>query len=277
MTAADGRSYQAIPSTIKMKKTTGRKRTNSPGTDENNGKESKVSNISGGFWGKMREKPSKYYKKMAEKIKEKITKFKELFDRSSVFALLALFISIASTIVGLLQWFSMSAQQAIMQRQLDQSVTQNNFTKIQLRPNLRQLDASITPFNEAGKLKGWYISPRWINSGNTEAINLRSAFYKRGYPPWDHKSTNCPPEKYDLSVPMTVTAGSSFTELAAFIPVEEAIEANENRTAIVMGGRIEYSDIFGSNQVHRQTWCVIAIPNDLESGKFSFISLQPAQ
>lgn len=274
MTAGVGRSYQAIPSIIKMKKITGRKRTNPAGADENDGKESKVSNISGGFRGNFREKSSKYYKKMAEKI----TKFKEQYDRSSVLALLALFISIASAVVGLLQWFSMSAQQAIMQRQLDQSVTQNNFTKIQLRPNLRQLDQSVTAVNEAGKPTGWNISPRWINSGSTEAVNLRSAYYKAIYPPWDHKSTDCPPEdKYDLGFPMTVSAGASFSQLAAFITVKEAMDAKENQTAIILGGRVEYSDIFGSNEVHKQVWCVIAVPFDLESGKFSFISLQPVE
>ena len=99
-------------------------------------------------------------KKCCDRARAIKTYTKKLFAIQNVNAMSTVITALATVAIfvsALLQW-------SAMQSQLNEMKQQGIVTKIQLRANLRQGSATITPSN-----LGWEISPTWTNVGGTDA------------------------------------------------------------------------------------------------------------
>lgn len=183
--------------------------------------------------------------------------------------------------------YVVSNQWSVMDRQLNEAANQRKVTEAQLRANLRREKPALTPFADGQRINlkegdnfiGWHVNPQWTNIGSTDAKEVTSY--------WDIKvlplttetngkiNVECPrPEKPDRRIlPSVLARDELLTELSKPLMLEDArMAAGAKPTHIIfIFGHMQYRDIFDDKREHRRDWCLIAMPNDLNSGTFSFL------
>jgi hypothetical protein len=140
-------------------------------------------------------------------------------------------------------------QVTAMQSQLEEMKLQRLTTIAQMRAFLRRDLPQVTPIGEGGKLisvgellKGWIISPRWHNAGNTSARQVRAWFDLKTFEAKQGDKVGperCPePSAPDpIPAPSIIVQGGDLTQLAKTLQIEDAAKTKEQRSPPGIRGR----------------------------------------
>jgi len=150
-------------------------------------------------------------------------------------------------------------------------------------------DFSANAVTTGGKLAGigepivgFEFSPYWDNRGGTEARSFRGWFnlkvFDIGPLPRKISSKDCPILGTPDPLPdeRIIVSGRLMVLLAKFLSFSDAQTEMGNTASkfVLMWGHAEWNDIyFPETPNHSDDWCVSVVPNNLESQKFSYISL----
>jgi hypothetical protein len=183
-----------------------------------------------------------------------------------------------------------SSQLTAMSGQLNEAKRQRLSMEAQLRANLRRERPSLQPIGENDKLigkgeriLGWNINPKWVNVGATDARNVVSWWDLKVLPlPAITDETRvlgeCPyaTRPNGKIISSIVPKDGDILEMAKVLRIKDAQDAYGSGAIsyIYIFGRLEYTDIFNPDKIHFFDWCVLASPNDLPSGTFSFFKIR---
>ena len=84
---------------------------------------------------------------------------------------------------------------------------------------------------------------------------------------------DCPFTVGGLSKPTALITGGVITPLSKEISISEMQKIYSMEYTMYIMGHLEYRDVFSSDYVHHQEWCVLVTINDLDAGKFSYMNI----
>lgn len=161
--------------------------------------------------------------------------------------------------------------------QLREMHAQTVTTRAQVRGNISPEPFIIDKVMENAQIAGWDVTPRWKNTGLTDALDIR--MWWNIIPVDGHyddiRKFDCPnvPEPVGIS-PLVAQPGHVFLQIAQRLPASLVLKALTHDAAIIVVGHVRYRDIFPDDPIHSIDWCNNVVPNDPASDKFSWISLK---
>ena len=176
-----------------------------------------------------------------------------------------------------------SGQRGIMQRQLTEMEQQRLMTIAQTRAEVQMSQPVITAYVENGmpakpgeKAAGWHISPRWVNSGATKALDLfiiaKIERYGGAIP--NNVGDECITFKIKDSVPRkNLGAGRDILQLADDFPVSDVNYVMGKQGYYLMSWHTEYRDIYPNTPLISENRCSLFVPNDPEQKMWSILDL----
>lgn len=166
---------------------------------------------------------------------------------------------------------AMQDQRALMQQQLLVMQDESAIRISELSPKMKL--EIITDVAPAGMVPaGWYVTPKWQNTGQTEALEFRG---------WDAVLA-VPVESagaHDFSKPpgplpnppsLTIGVGEAITQGSLLLSADAIEKAIAKEIMIISYGGIEWHDIFPGTLVHFRRWCSVLAPHEDGKGTVYF-------
>lgn len=200
---------------------------------------------------------------------------------TGVLAVATVALVVATGIGTFFLWRSDVAIEGQLKEMRDQTAT----TRAQVRANMAQEDFVHEPVTENGIVTGWDISPRWKNSGATDASDLKGwwtlkfvAAFNR--PPKSWTGADCPkfetPFNFEGASTVVIPSGHPWTLVSTRLSSEVVTQVLNGKGAVFAFGHLQYRDIFPDNPIHYFNWCDLVSPYDAPHNGFSFLVLYQA-
>jgi hypothetical protein len=150
-------------------------------------------------------------------------------------------------------------------------------TRAQVRANISADAFGFDRVTEKGMFTGWDVTPRWRNTGATDALDYKGIWgiFSKPGPNNSLNISDCP----ELTVPTdaqptVIQAGHPFAQLARRFTVAQALQTQANEASSFVAGRLEYRDIFPDGPPHYLDWCSRIVVNDIDRDQVSLLTVK---
>jgi hypothetical protein len=192
---------------------------------------------------------------------------------TGVLAVATVFLVVAS---GISAFFIWESDQSI-EGQLGEMHQQTTTTRAQVRANISADVFGFDRIAQGGMFMGWDVTPRWRNTGATDALDYKGIWgisFKPG-PKTGLDVSDCP----ELTIPpntqpTVIQAGHPFAELAQRFTVAQALQTQANEASAFVSGRLEYRDIFPDDPLHYLDWCSRIVVNNIDRDQVSLLTVK---